>query len=53
MDGMLALVKVKNPSQFGVAEIRDGKIVKLVEKPKEPKSDLAFAGVYFFEAGDI
>ena len=49
MDGMLALVKVKNPSQFGIAEVRDGKIVKLVEKPKEPKSDLAIAGVYFLK----
>lgn len=49
MDGMLALVKVKNPSQFGVAEVREGKIVKLTEKPKEPKSDLAIAGVYFLK----
>ena len=49
MDGMLALVKVKNPSQFGIAEVQNGKIVKLVEKPKEPKSDLAIAGVYFLK----
>ena len=49
MDGMLALVRVKNPSQFGIAEIREGKIVRLVEKPKEPKSDLAIAGVYFLK----
>lgn len=49
MDGMLALVKVRNPSQFGIAEVRDGKIVSLVEKPKEPKSDLAIAGVYFLK----
>lgn len=49
MEGMLALVKVKNPSQFGIAEVRDGKIVNLVEKPNEPKSDLAIAGVYFLK----
>ena len=45
MDGMLALVRVKNPSQFGIAEIQNGKIVRLVEKPKEPKSNLAIAGI--------
>ena len=49
MDGMLALVKVNNPSQFGIAEVREGKIVKLVEKPNEPNSDLAIAGVYFLK----
>ena len=49
MDGMLALVKVKNPSQFGIAELSDGKIVRLVEKPREPKSNLAIAGVYFLK----
>jgi glucose-1-phosphate thymidylyltransferase len=49
MDGMLALVKVRNPSQFGIAEVKDEKIVKLVEKPKEPNSDLAIAGVYFLK----
>ncbi|MHB8361930.1 MAG: glucose-1-phosphate thymidylyltransferase [Thermoplasmataceae archaeon] len=49
-EGMLALVQVKNPSQFGIAEIRDDEIIKLVEKPKNPNSDLAIAGVYFLNA---
>lgn len=46
-DAMVALVPVTNPSQFGIAEIENDRITKLVEKPKEPKSNLAIAGVYF------
>lgn len=46
-DTLIALTKVKNPSQFGIAEVKDGMIISLVEKPREPKSDLAIAGAYF------
>jgi glucose-1-phosphate thymidylyltransferase len=49
MDGMFALVKIKNHSQFGIAEVRKRKIVNLVEKPTEPKSDLVIAGVFFLK----
>ena len=41
-DAMIALVPVTNPSQFGIAEIKDDKITKLVEKPREPKSNFDF-----------
>lgn len=49
---MLLLKKVHDPGRYGVAELSsDGqKIVSIEEKPKEPKSDLAVTGVYFYDA---
>lgn len=49
-NGALVFLKqVKDPERFGVANLKDGKIVKLVEKPKRPKSDLAITGLYVYD----
>ena len=47
-DAMILLQKVSDPESYGVAELEQGKVVRLVEKPPEPKSDLALVGVYMF-----
>ncbi len=43
------LKQVKNPQRFGVAEIEDSKIVRIMEKPKNPKSDYIITGIYFYD----
>jgi glucose-1-phosphate thymidylyltransferase len=49
-NAQILLARVTNPSAFGVAEIREGRVVGLEEKPKKPKSDYALVGVYLFDA---
>ena len=46
---MIFLKKVKNPGEYGVAKIEGRKVIKIVEKPKKPGSDLAVIGVYMYD----
>lgn len=46
----LTLARVKDPSRFGVPELRGSKIVGVEEKPQRPKSDFAVAGIYIYDS---
>ena len=43
----ILLCEVDNPSRFGIADIKDGQIKKIIEKPKNPPTNLAVTGIYF------
>ena len=41
--------KVNNPQDYGIVEIKNNKILRIIEKPKKSKSNLAITGLYFFD----
>ena len=45
----ILLSEVANPKAYGVAEMDGDRVVKIVEKPKEPKSNWAVIGIYFYD----
>jgi glucose-1-phosphate thymidylyltransferase len=47
-DALILLTPVPDPEHYGVAELNDGRVTKLVEKPAQPQTDLALVGVYMF-----
>ena len=47
-DALILLQRVEEPSAYGIAELQGERVVQLVEKPAQPRSDLALVGVYVF-----
>ena len=46
-DALILLCEVENPERFGIADVKDNKITKIMEKPKNPPTNFAVTGIYF------
>jgi glucose-1-phosphate thymidylyltransferase len=50
-NSQIVLTEVKEPEHYGVAELGDDRrVIRLVEKPREPRSNLALVGIYMFDS---
>jgi len=47
-ENFLAVKEVPDPRRFGIVSVRKNRVIKLVEKPKNPESNLAIVGLYYF-----
>lgn len=50
LDCLLCLSRVQDPQRFGVPELKDGKIIRILEKPEFPPSDFAVTGIYLYRS---
>lgn len=48
-EAVICVKEVENPSDFGVLETENGKVTRIIEKPKNPPTNLANAGIYLFK----
>lgn len=48
-DCLVLLKEIDDPRPYGIAEVDNGRVTKLVEKPQDPKTNLCLAGIYFFQ----
>ena len=48
-ESLVLLKEVEDPRPYGIAEVTNGKVIKRVEKPQEPKSNLCLSGIYLFK----
>lgn len=46
---LVLLKEIDDPRPYGIAEVENGKVIKLVEKPQNPKTNLCLSGIYFFK----
>ena len=46
---LVLLKEIEDPRAYGIAEVQNGRVTKLIEKPQDPKSNLCLSGIYFFQ----